>query len=304
MPVNYAIFAISVLCLSLASVFNRLAAAPPELIGSFRLTGATIILAVILYFKKQNFTHLFKNLLVRGSSEQNSLFCGFVFCIHLWTYSFAAQNTSIAACMIIFASNPLFTALGNFIFFKEPMKKRLYIAYALAFVSIFLLINGSLHSGTETNFYGNLSALLAAVLYSAYILIGKSSRKTLHNTQFTFLAYAAGAVGFVSIAAATGTLTMDLQPNTILGIAGLIVFSTFLGHATFTYLLKFIDINVMSCGKLSEPIFASIAAILIFQETPTLMAVSSYALTAIAMGILFVPEIKKQYLDRKKPAAY
>jgi drug/metabolite transporter (DMT)-like permease len=279
----------------MAPVFNRWAAAPPELIGLFRLAGASLILSIFLkVYLKASPLKLIKAGLCKPHFERASLLCGLVFCLHLWTYSFAAQNTTVAACMILFSANPLFTALGNWFFFKEKITRPILAAFILGFASVVLILKTSLQTSNDLNFYGNLSAVFSAVTYSGYLLLGKKARQKLPNAEFTFLAYLAGALLFLMMALLNKTATFDLPANTLWGILCLILVSTFLGHFIFTYLLKHFDINVLSCAKLTEPVLASFAALLLFSEVPHSWSYVSYALTATALLLLFKQAPKTQ----------
>ena len=77
-----------------------------------------------------------------------------------------------------------------------------------------------------------------------------------------------------------------------LAVAGLIILPTFLGHFVLTNLVNTMNLGILSCGKLIEPIIASILAYLIFKESLTTSFYISFGLTSTSVVILFWPQIR------------
>lgn len=278
---NLLLYALCILSLAQASTFNRLASAPPEVIGFWRLLFAGAIVGAYALFRK-------KTWVLHSSSFKFALLSGAIFFVHLWTYSFSAQNTSIANCMIIFSTNPLFTAIGAHFFMNEKLAPKVGLAYALAFLGLYILVSDSLSLQAQ-GMSGNLSALVAAMMYSGYILSGKKARQQFGNLQYTTIIYFFAAIFFLATCLLTQRTIWPLENHTIYGITGLILVSTLLGHALFTYLLQHLNVNWMSCGKLSEPVFATITAYFVFSQPITGKTLGAFALTTLALLILYLP---------------
>ncbi|MGZ5280382.1 MAG: DMT family transporter, partial [Pseudobdellovibrionaceae bacterium] len=200
---------------------------------------------------------------------------------------YAAQNTSIANCMVIFATNPIFTALGAWIFLKDRFENRYALAFLFAFSGVAFLFSD--HMSWDTARIGDFSALVSAFFFSIYILASKKARLQMNTEQFTWIIYSlATALFFIS------GLNLNVQwtgypDHTWWAIAGTILFPTLLGHVLFTHLLKFFNINWLSCGKLAEPALSAAVAFLAFHETLKMDAIIAFALTALAVLILFWP---------------
>lgn len=253
------------------------------MIGFWRLFGASLFLLVFsaTQYKKINWREAFQkpNIFYISAS-------GFFFFIHLWTYKFAAQNTTIANSMILFAVNPLFTAMITTKLMKERFERRYILSYILAFTSIYLLISEKIDLSSQ-NFLGNLSALCSALLYSMYIISGKKARHTTSNLTYTLFIYSIAAFCFFSFSLYKGTELLNYPIKTWSSILLLILFPTFLGHVIFSYLLKILNINWMSTGKLIEPVLSTIVAYFVFQEPLSQNTAFSFTLTALALIILF-----------------
>ncbi len=285
------LFFISLLSLSQAANLVRLAQAPADTIGFWRLLLSCLILLPAL-IQRGSFKEM--KLLPRVELAW-ALASGVFFFIHLFTFFLAAQNTKIANCMIIFSLNPLFTALGAWIFFKEKPKWTLGVAYVLAFLGLWTLFSRSLELKPE-KFSGDLLALLSGILFSAYILTGRRVRQKMTNFAYIFLIFALAGVFFGTSAILRGSQLWNFPSITWLAILGLVVFPTLLGHSLFNYALKFININLMSCGKLIEPIFSAAMAALIFAEPISQDMILAFTFTGTGVLLLFIPPLLNKSL--------
>ncbi len=291
--VRIALFFLAILSLSQAAALSRLSGAPPELISFWRLFIASIAMGVLSRTRGESLTN-FKEL--RGKTGVYALLSGLFFWLHLWCFQFAAQNTPIANLMIIFSTNPMFTGIISVSVLKEHFEKRLILAYFLAISGIYILVNHNLKLDPK-NTPGDLAALAAAALFSLYILCGHQARKKVSNTTYTYFIYAVAGICFYFTTLARGISFVQYPSVTWLAIAGLVLFPTLLGHALFTYLLRFININWLSTGKLAEPVFASITAYFLFKETWSTMTLLAFTCTCLSLMILIEPW---KYLKRKK----
>jgi drug/metabolite transporter (DMT)-like permease len=188
--------------------------------------------------------------------------------------------------MILFASNPLFTAFASVVFFREKLTARLVVAYLLALSGIYYLVSHQLKFEPNT-LDGDLAALLSGALYSAYLLASQQARRELQNKEFTLIMFSIAGLCFLALGFAREIPLLPTTPQTWGAIMGLAIFSTILGHGLFSYLLQYMNINVMSCGKLLEPALAALAAWLLFGEEITSTMVISFGLTASGVALLF-----------------
>jgi drug/metabolite transporter (DMT)-like permease len=286
------LLALSLFALSQAANLVRLADAPPDAIGAWRLTGAALFLFPLAYSRGTLAP-------LRTTSVKNwgwIVLSGAFFFAHLWTYFYSAHHTKIANCVIIFATNPLFTAMGAFVFFKEKFTSRFAIAYGLAFVSLWLLMNEGLR--IDSDFFnsedssGKLSGLLSAFLYSGYLLTGKRVRSQFSNLAYTTIIYLVTGLLFLTNGLLNGVPMTGYSANFWPSIIALIAIPTLMGHAIFTYLIQHLNINLLSCSKLIEPIFSSLVALVVFKEELLPTTITAFVLMSFAILILFGPKIR------------
>ena len=71
----------------------------------------------------------------------------------------------------------------------------------------------------------------------------------------------------------------------------LAVFSTLMGHSIFSWCLKYLSPSFVSSAKLTETIFASMLALIIFTEVPTLQQIVGGAI--VIGGVLLYSKYEK-----------
>lgn len=327
--VEYSLFFVAIFSLSQAAPLVRLAQAPAEVIGFWRLMGASLIMLSFCWWKEGRlFPHrevsLESNLTSSNLASTNSrlmnmwklrwddyqgwtVLSGVLFFLHLWTYFLAAQNTKIASLMVIFASNPLFTAFLSKLFLKDRFLPRFGVAYFFGLLSLTLLFSDSFftyllttssfadstnthsHLNVANSGFGNIMALLSAIGYSGYIFTGKKSRAYIANSHYTWMIYLICGFCFGLVAIVKGSNFTSYTLGSWLAILGTILVPTLMGHASFSFLLGRLNINWMSCGKLVEPVFSSITAWLIFGEVLQLKNYLSFIFTFFSVLILIAP---------------
>lgn len=289
------LYLLSLFCLAQAANLVRLADAPAVVIGFWRLLLAALILLPFA-FKKGDIQFLIQrtkqsswNLL--GWIGLSSLF----FFLHLLTFFLAAQTTTIANCMVLFSLNPLFTSFISYFFMKEVFPKKLLIAYPLALMGVIFLVQDHLRVG-KGQIEGDLYALSSALLYALYILSCLKARRQFSNVGFASLMYLSTAVLFGGALLLSGAPLISYPSSTWLAILGTVLLPTLLGHFLLTYLLQYMNVNVMSCGKLIEPVISAVTAFFIFKEAIHLNTFIAFACTASAVLILFFRWPKSQYV--------
>ncbi len=192
--------------------------------------------------------------------------------------------------MVIFATNPIFTAIGAWAWFREKFEKRHGLAFFFAFSGISILFHDRLN--LESLRSGDFAALLSALFFSGYILTGKKSRHSMSTEQYTWIIYLMTAVFFGGAGLIKGVEWLDYPLKTWLAIAATVIFPTLLGHVLITHLLQYFNINFLSCGKLAEPIMSAIVAYFVFGELLNTKIVLAFSCTAIGVGALVYPYLK------------
>jgi drug/metabolite transporter (DMT)-like permease len=280
------LYALALFFLSQSAALAKFAQAPPEVIGSWRMLAASLCFLIFSFFKGS-----FLKELERFKSISGWLVAtGFFFFLHLWTFFFAAQNTLISHTMILFCLNPLFVGLGSWLINHKKPTKQIIAAYSLSFVALFLLLFASQKPLSQISAHpqwlGDLSAFGSAVFFAIYFLLSQKCRKTLSNSYFSGMMYLFCAAFFFLTMAINQNNWIHYPQNTWIGISGQVIFSTLLGHALISYLMKHLDVTWMATGKLSEPIMASMVAYWTFGESISIYGSLAFVLTGASLFLL------------------
>ena len=271
----------ALLSLSTSPNLARLSLMPVDVLGFWRLMIASILICTwVFVLKKQKLPRFEKKLFWALAS-------GFFFFAHLWTYKYAAKNTSIANTMIFFATNPIWTTIISILLFKEVFTRRLAIAYFLAIIGIITLVSKQFQI-QSAGLHGDISAIASSILFSAYVLTGKKARLHYSNSIYASFQYVTCAVCFLITVLISGHSFSGYNSTSWIAVVGLVLLPTLLGHLSF-YLMNWMNLSLMSCGKLIEPVLASIIAYYMFAETLSSQAIIAFIFTAISLAILFIP---------------
>jgi len=281
------LYFIALVALSTSPNWAKLNEMPAELLGFWRLALACLglILFVALVKKEKLFRWNKHSVWVLTS--------GLFLFFHLWTYKYAAKHTLVSNTMILFMSNPIWASIGGAVFFKERITSRLVLSYFVALLGIFILVKDQFHFAPE-NTAGNMVALLSAFFFAGYMLSGKKARGHFSNSSYTLQIYGIGALCFLATVLITNptSMTASYSARSWVAVAGLVLLPTFSGHVIMSYLVKTMNIGVLTCGKLIEPLFGSLFAYWIFRENLGQGAPLAFALIALAVISLFWPQMK------------
>ncbi|HPI41401.1 MAG TPA: DMT family transporter, partial [Pseudobdellovibrionaceae bacterium] len=237
---HYLLFILALFCLAQSPNIIKFSQIPINAFGFWRLLIAACILYGIHYFRTSKPIFSFNKNSFPFKFKKNHLLIilsGIVFFTHLWTFFFAAKNTQIANAMIIYSVNPLFTALGSFLFFQEKFTWKLFFSYLLAFSGILIIFSSGFELHSD-RFLGDASALLSAFLFAVYALISKHVRKNVDNLVFAATVYLITSLCFGLNGLSQQQNFWGYSTTDLITLAASILIPTLLGHALFTYLLN------------------------------------------------------------------
>lgn len=282
----YIPISIGVISVSLSAIFVKLANAEAGIIAFYRMLFSVLIMAPLFFWK---YTKELRQLSKRDwvFSSIAGIFLAFHFI--LWFESL--NYTSVASSTVLVTLQPLFAFVGTYFFFKERITMKTIFAGAIAIIGSVLISWGDFKlSGAA--FYGDILALIACALVTAYLLFGQDVRKRLSLVTYTMLVYVVSTITLFVYVLIKGESfgpypTMDWVWFILLAIV-----PNLFGHTLFNWAIKYVSTNVVSIAILFEPIGAAILALLIFKEY--LIATQLIGGLIVIMGILlFVIDEKK-----------
>ncbi len=216
---------------------------------------------------------------------------------HYLTWITSLKGTSTFASVALVCTQPLFVAFFSWLLFHETTPRRALPGAALALLgAVTIAVAGML--GTQTQavadeaLKSNLLALSGAVLMAAHWLTNREIRRTLEAEIYTPLLYFLTAAALGLTLPLSGGFAMPLAA--LPWMAGLIIGSTLLGHAVFTYALSGVSANVVSFALLGEPVGAMIFSMLFFGEIPTVPVAAGGAATLAGLAVYLAKAGQKE----------
>jgi drug/metabolite transporter (DMT)-like permease len=268
-----------VLVLSQSAVFVRMAEAHAVVIGFWRMALALPVLVVLLSWRGG-----WRDVRALRARQWAGLGLNGLFLFaHFFTWFVSVQKTSLAHAMILFCVNPVFTALGAWVFFKERASLRHGVAMLFCFTGIVLLLIDKAGPGDRI---GDLWGVACALLFSAYVLMGRGIRRGLGNLVFSFGTYSFTALFFFFTMLALDLPFFGYPLRSWVAFSGLAFGSTLLGHSLFTYSLQFFHVNLLSISTLAEPVFTAASGYFFFGEPVTPLGALGFV--CVGAGILFL----------------
>ena len=283
-----AVIAVGIVGISLSAIFVRYSVAPSAVTAAWRLLWTVLLMLPMVLGKgalRREIAQADKKSALISACSGLFLAAHFI----LWFDSLA--QTSVASATTLVCTEVIWVSLGYCLLWRGKISLRAAATIGFTFLGSALIALGDSGAG-EGHLKGDILAVLAAVCSAAYMLLGRSARKKLSTTAYTFIVYSACALALVltSLIQNQGLLAYGWNP-TLVGLA-LAVCSTLLGHSIFSWALKFFSPSFVSACKLLEPVGAGVLAVFLFGEIPGLLALSGGAM--ILLGVWYYAKIEQR----------
>ncbi|MFH1016294.1 MAG: DMT family transporter [Chloroflexota bacterium] len=273
----YLTLLVGVAAMSFASIFIRLAEAPPLVIAAYRLTIAAL---VFLPFAPSKWSKTCRQ--VSRRDVLLLLFASLFLALHFALWISSLKNTSIASSVILVTSNPIFVAIFSYFLWKEKMTRLMIGGMALALGGAVLISYGDFALG-GTALLGDALAVLAALVWGIYLVTARHLRARIDFLSFVTFIYAGAAV-FLLIAVAIGGYSLfGYSTQTYLMMALVALVPQLIGHSAANFALRFIPATLVAVAILGEPVGATLLGYFILEEAP--------GLNEIAGGVLVLAGI-------------
>ena len=278
---------IGVLGISMSSIFVKYSSAPSAVTAAFRLLWTVLFLTPVVLGKpaiRKELLQLPRKLVLL------SCLSGLFLAIHFVLWFESLRHTSVASSTTIVCTEVIWVCLGFCLFLKGKLPVKAIAAIAVTLAGSGLIAYAD--SGTGSQFYGDMLALLAAIAVAVYTLIGRVVRSQASTTVYTYMVYTACAAVLVVTCAVQGYRLFSYGSSAILVGALLAIFSTILGHSIFSWCLKFFSPSFVSASKLCEPVAAAAMAAFLFGEIPVPLQLLGGAL--ILGGVCWYSRIEQK----------
>lgn len=245
-----------------SSIFIRWTSAPALAIAFFRMlfTVGLVLPYVLLHYWGDLRSFNRKKMMLSWMS-------GFFLAFHFASWIASLSLTSVAASTVLVSCSPILVTAYEIWFHKEKPTFEFFIILALAFIGTFLITVGGWKEPNHVT--GNLLALFGGACMAGYLLMGV---KVQEDTPFwVYILHVNGAATFFlgSMMLLSKTSFFSVDAKDLLLILAMTVFCSLLGHTVYNWLLRYYGATTISLATLCEPIFASLLAFILLNESPT-----------------------------------
>ncbi|PAB60462.1 DMT family transporter [Anaeromicrobium sediminis] len=262
------IILIGVIFVSFSSVLTKMCSAPALIIGTYRLGFTSFILLPYVLAKN---THELKN--VSRKTLVQCICSGVFLALHFATWLESIKYTSIASSTVLVNTHPIFIVLGSIFILKEKVSRKSLASIFIALIGSAIISMGDSSLGKNI-LYGDMLAILGGLTVACYMLIGRIARQKLSVNAYTFIVYTSCTITLLLFDFITGTPLYPYPKLDWIIFISLAVCCTILGHSIFNWALEYLSPSFVSTAILGEPIFATIWAIFLFNQIPTLWQIS------------------------------
>jgi drug/metabolite transporter (DMT)-like permease len=270
--------AISIVAVSTASVLIRMSDSGPLAIAAYRLTFSTIIL--LPYFLWTGGLTKLRKL------DQKELLTlagvGVVLALHFASWITSLGLTSVASSVIFVHIDPIFVAAVSHFFLGERISRRTLIGIGVAFAGAALIAYGDAGAG-QASLYGDLLALVGAIMLGLYILAGRRLRQSLDLVTYVTPVYAVSAVALIAGGLASGTAMGPFPMREYALFLAIAVVPMIFGHTVYNWTLRYLEASLVSISLLGEPVGATILAYLFLNEAPSSLTLIGGTVTLVGI---------------------
>ena len=286
---TYLILFGGVFALSTSAIFVKLAAAPSAVTAFYRLLLAGCMLAPVFLLGRSSRREAAA---IRPRQWSQIACAGLLLALHYVLWFESLNYTSTASSTVIVCLQPLFSlALERFIG-KKKIRTAALIGCAIALIGCAVIGAGDFRISGKA-LVGDIMALVAAGVISAYYYVGENVRREISAVTYSTLAYFVSALILLAYILLKGDPLSPYPADTWKAFLGIALISTIGGQFVFNLLLKNLPASAVTMGILGEPIGTCILAFFILHEGMSLQQLAGFAVIMTGMAIFFMPERKK-----------
>ena len=263
--------AVAIVAISTAAIFVRLTTAPSSVAAFYRVLFTTLVLLPVAGWKyRTEFAQMSRRDLVFASLS------GVALAVHFAAWFESLAWTSVAASVTLVQAQPLFVAIGAWLFLSERLSARIVAGIFVTIGGMATMSVGDLLGGVLVGpdpMLGNALALLGAVMAAGYVLVGRSLRQRVSLIPYVVVVYGVCSVVLLGIVLVQGAPLTGYAPREWLIFAGLALGPGLFGHTVINWVLAHIESSIVSVSLLAEPVGSTLLALVLLNESPTLFTV-------------------------------
>lgn len=254
---------------SMSSAFFKYMNVPSSVAATYRLGWTVLLLTPIVFLNSEKRKELF------SLKRRDLAFCaasGIFLALHFYSWFESLKHTSVSSSTVLVNTEVIFAAFGYLLFFRKRIRRKEIAAILISFTGSVIIATADTSGGSRA-LWGDILAVVAAMLSAFYTLIGTRQREHISTMVYTYVLYWFSFLALTVIDLITGVKVTGYEPINLVMSLCLAVFCTLLGHSVFSWSLKYLTPTYVSTAKLAGPVFASVNAIFLFGEIPGLIQI-------------------------------
>jgi drug/metabolite transporter (DMT)-like permease len=279
-----AALAVAVAAVSTSAILVRWSAAPSVIKALYRVVFTVgVLLPWALTRHRADFRRF------RGRDALFAGVTGVALALHFAAWFESLVWTSVAASATLVQAQPLFVALGAWLFLDERVGRRRAAGIAVAVGGMAAMSLGDLFSGVALTgarpLYGNALAVVGAVAAAGYVLAGRSIRQRVALVPYVTVVYTACAAALLFVALWQGRALAGYPAHEWLLFAAMALGPGLIGHTVINWVLAHVDSAVVSVSLLGEPVGTTLLAVVLLGEIPTPATVVGGSVVLVGVAV-------------------
>ena len=210
---------------------------------------------------------------------------GIMLGLHLIAWIASIYYTSIASSAVLVTTHPIILIVIERFVFKYQFRFTVWAGVFVAFFGSMVLGFADYEADAiyPNPVLGNGLALLAAVIFAGYFLIGNRVRQNRNWLEYVFPVYGYAALTAVIALVIMEGVSFEISTLVLLVGLGLALGPQVIGHGSLNYAVKFVSPTLLATLILFEPAASATMAYLFFGEVPSWL--SFVGMMIILVGI-------------------
>lgn len=265
---TWASLAIALLAISFGSIFARLADWPPLVMAFSRcFIGALFFGMVSLSIGARVPSVESKSPSERKLHNRLIVLAGILLGTHLGLWIASLNHTSVSASVLLVETVPIWAALLSWLLRMDAPGPKTWMGIGLSLVGV-VVISLSTGLGTSSTF-GNVLALGGAVTLAGSLMVGRIVLKAMDPLTYIRRLYTAAAALLLVPVVLSQPSTAQMPLSGLPWLLAMCFGAQIIGHTLVNRSLVVLPTAKVSVALLSETIFATLWAWMIFAERPT-----------------------------------
>ncbi len=224
-----------------------------------------------------------ERLWLRWATLRHLLPIGLVAAVHFLTFISSLYFTTVAHSLTLTYTAPLFIAALSRTVLQEKLPARALLGIAVGLVGVGVLTGFQPHLSFRM-LTGDLLAVIAAVSFALYSLLGRRERGRLPLLSYACWVYLVAGVATGPFA--SGLVFRPVPARALAAVVALALFPLALGHTLYNAALRRLHASIPNLIAMQEVTGGILLAWLLLGEVPTWNAVAGAAITLLGVGLV------------------